>query len=117
MYNGAYGDMVQVPKLLYNFMLLSSQQILPAVNKHVIAQNNNRAKQNTSDPKVYQYYIKQAALYKRYNINDPGMDQRIQLSRTDLELQRLEGHIKRLRTSHALKTNEGMKHYENLKIE
>ena len=116
-YNGAYGDMVQVPKSLYNFMLSSSQQILPAVNKHVIAQNVNRAKQNASDPKAYRYYMNQAALYKRYNVNNPDMDQRIRQSLTDPELQRLDGHIKRLRTSPVLKTDEGMKHYQNLQIE
>ena len=116
-YNGAYGNMVQVPKSLYNFMLSSSQQILPAVNKHVIPQNVKRAKQNASDPKAYRYYMNQAALYKRYNVNNPDMDQRIHPSLTDPELQRLEGHIKRLRTSPVLKTDEGMKHYQNLQIE
>ena len=116
-YNGAYGDMVQVPKALYNFMLSSSQQILPAVNKHVIAQNVNKAKQNASDPKAYRYYMNQAALYKRYNVNNPDMDQRIRQSLTDPDLQRIEGNIKRLRTSPVLKTDEGMKHYQNLQIE
>ena len=116
-YNGAYGDMVQVPKSLYNFMLSSSQQILPAVNKHVIAQNVNRAKQNASDPKAYRYYMNQAALYKKYNVNNPDMDQRIRQSLTDPDLQRIEGNIKRLRTSPVLKTDEGMKHYQNLQIE
>ena len=116
-YNGAYGDMVQVPKSLYNFMLSSSQQILPAGNKHVIAQNVNRAKQNASDPKAYRYYMNQAALYKKYNINNPDMDQRICQSLTDPDLQRIEGNIKRLRTSPVLKTDEGMKHYQNLHIE
>ena len=116
-YNGAYWDMAQVPKSLYNFMLSSSQQILPAVSKHVIAQNVNRAKQNASDPKAYRYYMNQAALYKRYNVNNPDMDQRIRQSLTDPELQRLEGHIKRLLTSPVLKTDEGMKHYHNLQIE
>ena len=116
-YNGAYGDMVQVPKLLYNFMLSSSQQILPAVNKHVIAQNVTRAKQNASDPKAYRYYMNQAALYKKYNVNNPDMDQRIRQSLTDPDLQRIEGNIKRLRTSPVLKTDEGMKHYQNLQIE
>ena len=116
-YNGAYGDMVQVPKSLYNFMLSSSQQILPAVNKHVIAQNVNRAKQNASDPKAYRYYMNQAALYKQYNVNNPDMDQRIRQSLTDPDLQRIEGNIKRLRTSPILKTDEGMKHYQNLHIE
>ena len=116
-YNGAYGDMVQVPKSLYNFMLSSSQQILPAVNKHVIAQNVTRAKQNASDPKAYRYYMNQAALYKRYSVNNPDMDQRIRQSLTDPDLQRIEGNIKRLRTSPVLKTDEGMKHYQNLQIE
>ena len=116
-YNGAYGDMVQVPKSLYNFMLSSSQQILPAVNKHVIAQNVTRAKQNASDPKAYRYYMNQAALYKKYNVNNPDMDQRIRQSLTDPDLQRIEGNIKRLRTSPVLKTDEGMKHYQNLQIE
>ena len=116
-YNGAYRDMVQVPKSLYNFMLSSSQQILPAVNKHVIAQNVNRAKQNASDPKAYRYYMNQAALYKKYNVNNPDMDQRIRQSLTDPDLQRIEGNIKRLRTSPVLKTDEGMKHYQNLHIE
>ena len=116
-YNGAYGDMVQVPKSLYNFMLSSSQQILPAVNKHVIAQNVTKAKQNASDPKAYRYYMNQAALYKRYNVNNPDMDQRIRQSLTDPDLQRIEGNIKRLRTSPVLKTDEGMKHYQNLQIE
>ena len=116
-YNGAYGDMVQVPKALYNFMLSSSQQILPAVNKHVIAQNVDRAKRNASDPKAYRYYMNQAALYKKYNVNNPDMDQRIRQSLTDPDLQRIEGHIKRLRTSPVLKTDEGMKHYQNLQIE
>ena len=116
-YNGAYGDMVQVPKSLYNFMLSSSQQILPAVNKHVIAQNFNKAKQNASDPKAYRYYMNQAALYKRYSVNNPDMDQRIRQSLTDPDLQRIEGNIKRLRTSPVLKTDEGMKHYQNLQIE
>ena len=116
-YNGAYGDMVQVPKSLYNFMLSSSQQILPAVNKHVIAQNVDRAKRNASDPKAYRYYMNQAALYKKYNVNNPDMDQRIRQSLTDPELQRIDGHIKRLRTSPVLKTDEGMKHYQNLHIE
>ena len=86
-YNGTYGDMVQVPKSLYNFMLSSSQQILPAVNKHVLAQNVNRAKQNASDPKADRYYMNQAALYKKYNINNPDMDQRIRQSLTDPDLQ------------------------------
>ena len=116
-YNGAYGDMVQVPKSLYNFMLSSSQQILPAVNKHVIAQNVDRAKQNASDPKAYIFYMNQAALYKKYNVNNPGMDQRIRQSLTDPDLQRIEGNIKRLRTLPVLKTDEGMKHYQNLQIE
>ena len=116
-YNGAYGDMVQVPKSLYNFMLSSSQQILPAVNKHVIAQNVNKAKQNASDPKAYRYHMNQAALYKRYSVNNPDMDQRIRQSLTDPDLQRIEGNIKRLRTSPVLKTDEGMKHYQNLQIE
>ena len=116
-YNGAYGDMVQVPKSLYNFMLSSSQQILPAVNKHVIAQNVTKAKQNASDPKAYRYYMNQAALYKRYSVNNPDMDQRIRQSLTDPDLQRIEGNIKRLRTSPVLKTDEGMKHYQNLHIE
>ena len=116
-YNGAYGDMVQVPKSFYNFMLASSQQILPAVNKHVIAQNVNKAKQNASDPKAYRYYMNQAALYKRYSVNNPDMDQRIRQSLTDPDLQRIEGNIKRLRTSPVLKTDEGMKHYQNLQIE
>ena len=97
-------------------MLSSSQQILPAVNKHAIAQNVNRAKQNASDPKAYRYYMNRAALYKRYNVNNPDMDQRIRQSLTDPELQRLEGDIKRLRTSPVLKTDEGMKH-QNLQIE
>ena len=116
-YNGAYGDMVQVPKALYNFMLSSSQQILPAVNKHVIAQNVDKAKRNASDPKAYRYYMNQAALYKKYNVNNPDMDQRIRQSLTDPDLQRIEGHIKCLRTSPVLKTDEGMKHYQNLQIE
>ena len=116
-YNGAYGDMVQVPKALYNFMLSSSQQILPAVNKHVIAQNVDKAKRNASDPKAYRYYMNQAALYKKYNVNNPDMDQRIRQSLTDPDLQRIEGHIKRLRMSPVLKTDEGMKHYQNLQIE
>ena len=116
-YNGTYGDMVQVPKSLYNFMLSSSQQILPAVNKHVIAQNVDKAKRNASDPKAYRYYMNQAALYKKYNVNNPDMDQRIRQSLTDPDLQRIEGHIKRLRTSPVLKTDEGMKHYQNLQIE
>ena len=116
-YNGAYGDMVQVPKSLYNFMLSSSQQILPAVNKHVIAQNVTKAKQNASNPKAYRYYMNQAALYKRYSVNNPDMDQRIRQSLTDPDLQRIEGNIKRLRTSPVLKTDEGMKHYQNLQIE
>ena len=116
-YNGAYGDMVQVPKALYNFMLSSSRQILPSVNKHVIAQNVNKAKQNASDPKAYRYYMNQAALYKRYSVNNPDMDQRIRQSLTDPDLQRIEGNIKRLRTSPVLKTDEGMKHYQNLQIE
>ena len=116
-YNGAYGDMVQVPKSLYNFMLSSGQQILPAVNKHVIAQNVTKAKQNASDPKAYRYYMNQAALYKRYSVNNPDMDQRIRQSLTDPDLQRIEGNIKRLRTSPVLKTDEGMKHYQNLQIE
>ena len=106
-----------MPKSLYNFMLSSSQQILPAVNKHVIAQNVNRAKQNASDPKAYRYYMNQATLYKQYNVNNPDMDQRIRQSLTDPELQRIEGNIKRLRTSQILKTDEGMKHYQNLHIE
>ena len=116
-YNGAYGDMVQVPKSLYNFMVSSSQQILPAGNKHVIAQNVDRAKQNAIDPKAYRYYMNQAALYRKYNVNNPDMDQRIRQSLTDPELQRLEGHLKRLRTSPVLKTDDGMKHYQNLQIE
>ena len=45
------------------------------------------------------------------------MDQRIRQSLTDPDLQRIEGHIKRLRTSPVLKTDEGMKHYQNLQIE
>ena len=77
-------------------MLLSSQQIVPTVNKHVIAQNVNRAKQNASDPKAFRYYMNQAALYKRYNVNNPDMDQRICQSLTNPELQRLEGHINRV---------------------
>ena len=116
-YNGTYGDMVQVPKSLYNFMLSSSQQILPAVNKHVIAQNVNRAKQNASDPKAYRYYMNQAALYEKYNVNNPDMEQRIRQSLTDPDLQRIEGNIKWLRTSPVLKTDEGMKHYQTLHIE
>ena len=52
-YNGAYGDMVQVPKSLYSFMIQSNQQILPSINKHVIAQNMKKAKQNVGDPKAY----------------------------------------------------------------
>ena len=116
-YNGAYGDMVQVPKSLYNFMLSSSQQILPSVNKHVIAQNVDKAKRNASDPKAYRYYMNQAALYKKYNVNNPDMDQRIRQSLTDPDLQRIEGHIKRLRTSPVLKTDEGMKHYQTLQLE
>ena len=87
------------------------------VSKHVIAQNINRAKQNASDPKAYRYYMNQAALYKRYNVNNPDMDQRIRQSLTAPELQRLERHIKRLRTSPVLKTDEVMKHYQNLQIE
>ena len=43
-YNGAYGDMVQVPKSLYTFMIQSSQQVLPSINKHVIAYNMKKQK-------------------------------------------------------------------------
>ena len=54
-YNGAYGDMVRVPKNMYSFMIESSQQILPSINKHVIVQNMKKAKQNAGDPKAYRY--------------------------------------------------------------
>ena len=64
-YNGAYWDMAQVPKSLYSCMIESSQQILPSVNKHVIAQNVKKAKQNARDPKAYRHHMNQAALYKR----------------------------------------------------
>ena len=76
-YNGAYGDMVQVPKSLYTFMIQSSQQVLPSINKHVIAYNMKKAKENAADPKTYRYYVNQAALYKKHNINNPDVDQRI----------------------------------------
>jgi len=36
------------------------------------------------------------------------VDQRIQQSLTDPELERLNGHIKQLRTSPVLKTNKGI---------
>ena len=116
-YNGAYGDMVQVPKSLYTFMIQSSQQILPSINKHVIAYNMKKAKENAADPKTYRYYVNQAALYKKHNINNPDVDQRIRQSLSDPELRRVEDKIKRMRNSPTLKTDIGMKEYQNLHIE
>ena len=116
-YNGAYGDMVQVPKSLYTFMIQSSQQILPSINKHVIAYNMKKAKENAADPKTYRYYVNQAALYKKHNINNPDVDQRIRQSLSDPELKRVEDKIKRMRNSPTLKTDIGMKEYQNLHIE
>ena len=116
-YNGAYGDMVQVPKSLYTFMIQSSQQVLPSINKHVIAYNMKKAKENAADPKTYRYYVNQAALYKKHNINNPDVDQRIRQSLSDPELKRVEDKIKRMRNSPTLKTDIGMKEYQNLHIE
>ena len=116
-YNGAYGDMVQVPKSLYTFMIQSSQQVLPSINKHVIAYNMKKAKENAADPKTYRYYVNQAALYKKHNINNPDVDQRIRQSLSDPELKRVEDKLNRLRNSPALKTDIGMKEYQNLHLE
>ena len=116
-YNGAYGDMVQVPKSLYTFMIQSSQQVLPSINKHVIAYNMKKAKENAADPQTYRYYVNQAALYKKHNINNPDVDQRIRQSLSDPELKRVEDKIKRMRNSPTLKTDIGMKEYQNLHIE
>ena len=116
-YNGAYGDMVQVPKSLYTFMIQSSQQILPSINKHVIAYNMKKAKENAADPKAYRFYVNQAALYKKHNINNPDVDQRIRQSLSDPELKHVEDKLRRLRNSPALKTDIGMKQYQNLHLE
>ena len=116
-YNGAYGDMVQVPKSLYTFMIQSSQQILPSINKHVIAYNMKKAKENAADPKTYRFYVNQAALYKKHNINNPDVDQRIRQSLSDPELKRVEDKLNRLRNSPTLKTDIGMKEYQNLHLE
>ena len=116
-YNGAYGDMVQVPKSLYTFMIQSSQQVLPSINKHVIAYNMKKAKENAADPKTYRYDVNQAALYKKYNINNPDVDQRIRQSLSDPELKRVEDKMNRLRNSSTLKTDIGMTEYQNLHLE
>ena len=116
-YNGAYGDMVQVPKSLYTFMIQSSQQVLPSINKHVIAYNMKKAKENAADPKTYRYYVNQAALYKKHNINNPDVDQRIRQSLSDPELKRIEDKMNRLRNSSTLKTDIGMTEYQNLHLE
>ena len=116
-YNGAYGDMVQVPKSLYTFMIQSSQQVLPSINKHVIAYNMKKAKENAADPKTYRYYVNQAALYKKHNINNPDVDQRIRQSLSDPELKRIEDKMNRLRNSPTLKTDIGMTEYQNLHLE
>ena len=116
-YNGAYGDMVQVPKSLYTFMIQSSQQVLPSINKHVIAYNMKKAKENAAVPKTYRYYVNQAALYKKHNINNPDVDQRIRQSLSDPELKRIEDKMNRLRKSSTLTTDIGMKEYQNLHLE
>ena len=114
-YNGAYSDMIRVPRSTYMFMLNSAQQVIPSIHAHVIAQNVSNARKNAHDPAAYNFYMNRARLYKKYNINNPDVDSRIRQSLTDPELQRINTSLATMRTkSHLLKTSLGMKQYQRL---
>ena len=60
----------------------------------------------------------EASMYKKHNVNNPDVDNRIRQSLTDGELQRINGQISRLRNNtQLLKSVEGMKTYNNLQVE
>ena len=113
--NGAYGDMVLVPKSLYKFFLSSSQMILPSINSHIVARNVNNARANASNPPVYNHYMNRAILFKKNAVDNPDVANRIRMSLTDPELQRIQsklGALKRNKT--LLRTTMGMKTYKKL---
>ena len=117
-YNGAYGKMKLVPESMYRWMLQTAKQVIPAVNQHVINRNVQKAREHANDPKLYRYYMTEASLYKKHNVNNPDVDNRIRQSLTDRELQRINGQISQLKNNSRLfKTTEGMKTYQNLKVE
>ena len=86
--NSAYGDMVLVPKSLYKFFLSSSQMILPSINSHIIARNVTDARANSSTLHVYNHYMNRVAQFKKNTV-----DNRIRLSLTDPEVQRLDSKL------------------------
>ena len=113
--NGAYGDMVLVPKSLYKFFLSSSQMILPSINSHIVARNVTDARANSSNPPVYNHYMNRAAQFKKNTVDSPDVDNRIRLSLTDPELQRLDSKLGALRRNKTLlRTSMGMKTYKKL---
>ena len=117
-FNGAYGKMKLVPESMYRWMLQTAKQVIPAVNQHVINRNVQKAREHANDPKLYRYYMTEASLYKKHNVNNPDVDNRIRQSFTDRELQRINGQISQLKNnSRLLKTTEGMKTYQNLQVE
>ena len=114
-YNGAYSDMIRVPRSTYMFMLNSAKQVIPSIHAHVIAKNVTNARKNANDPAAYSYYMNRARLYKKYNVNDPDVDSRIRQSLTDPVLQSIDKSLATMRTkSHLLKTTLGMKQYQRL---
>ena len=116
-YNGAYGDMIRVPRSTYMFMLNSAKQVSPSIHAHVIAKKVLNARKNANDPAAYSFYMNRARLYKRYNVNDPDVDSRIRQSLTDPVLQTIDNSLATMRTkSHLLKTSLGMKQYQKLML-
>ena len=114
-YNGAYSDMIRVPRSTYMFMLNSAKQVIPSIHAHVIAKNVLNARKNASDPAAYSFYMNRARLYKRYNVNDPDVDSRIRQLLTDPVLQSIDKSLATMRTkSHMLKTTLEMKQYQKL---
>ena len=118
-FNGAYGKMVLMPRLFYDWAIQSAKKVLPSLQQHNIAQNVTQAKQNANNPNAYRTYMIKANNYRHAENTTQDIDQRISnqlqqksapIMTINKELHSLKNHTK------LMSTVLGMKRYNTLQV-
>ncbi len=114
-YKGTYGSMVLVPRSLYKWSINAAKKILPSLQDNQIVKNVKLAREHANDPKAYSHFMIQAHKFRKVQLLNPNIDQRIISSIDDPHLNKIKSQIKSMRRNKKLLTTSvGMKKYQNL---
>ena len=117
-FSGTYGKMVMVPYSVYDTMMNSGKDPVQNLHQNLIRQQVEEARKNANNPVKYRHYMVQANVLRRNTVANPNIDQRIQLSLNDPQIQKIDAELHRLgRDKNLIKTNAAQKRYRALQID